>query len=221
MHTVDKLRVMATRTNVYIDGFNLYYGCLKGGPYKWLDVAALSALLLPNDNIQRIRYFTGAVGGRPADFRQPQRQQVYLRALRTIPNLTVHLGNFQTHERSMPLARPQKGGPVTAQVLYTEEKGSDVNLATYLLLDAFQGQCDTAVVISNDSDLAEPIDVAMNVLGIRVGVVNPHRPHKRSRKLQDLNPTFFKQIFERGLKAAQFRPTLTDVHGTITKPPEW
>ncbi len=76
-------------------------------------------------------------------------------------------------------------------------------------------------MISNDSDLAEPIDVAMNVLGIRVGVVNPHRPHKRSRKLQDLNPTFFKQIFERGLKAAQFRPTLTDVHGTITKPPEW
>jgi len=34
-------------TNVYVDGFNLYYGCLKGTPYKWLDLGALCQALLP------------------------------------------------------------------------------------------------------------------------------------------------------------------------------
>jgi hypothetical protein len=45
-------------TNVYVDGFNLYYGCLKGTPYKWLDLGALCQVLLPPNKIQRIRYFT-------------------------------------------------------------------------------------------------------------------------------------------------------------------
>ncbi len=57
----------------------------------------------------------------------------------------------------MPLANPRPGGARTVEVVKTEEKGSDVNLATYLLLDAFRRRCDSAVVISNDSDLAEPI----------------------------------------------------------------
>ena len=42
-----------TTTNVYVDGFNLYYGALKGTPYKWLDLGALSKVLLPRDTIGR------------------------------------------------------------------------------------------------------------------------------------------------------------------------
>jgi hypothetical protein len=91
----------------------------------------------------------------------------------------------------MPLANPRPGGARTVEVIKTEEKGSDVNLATFLLLDAFKRDCNVAVVISNDSDLKLPIEVAQNELGIRVGVVNPHPPARRSRALQ---PTFFKQI---------------------------
>jgi len=70
-------------TNVYVDAFNLYYGCLKGTPYRWLDLDALCRQLLPRDQIHRIRYFTALVSGRPGDLRQPQRQQAYLRALQT------------------------------------------------------------------------------------------------------------------------------------------
>ena len=40
---------------------------------------------------------------------------------------------------------------------HPEEKGSDVNLATYLVADGFRDLYDTAVVVSNDSDLAEPL----------------------------------------------------------------
>jgi len=49
------------RANVYVDGFNLYYGALKGTPLKWLDIAALCRLLLPGDTINRIRYFTARI----------------------------------------------------------------------------------------------------------------------------------------------------------------
>jgi hypothetical protein len=72
-------------TNVYVDAFNLYYGCLKGTPYRWLDLGALCRRLLPKDRINRIRYFTATVSARPDNPDAPQRQQVYLRALETIP----------------------------------------------------------------------------------------------------------------------------------------
>ena len=171
------------KTNVYIDGFNLYYGCLRKTPYKWLDLGALVSRLLPKDEINRIRYFTAHVSGRGGDHQQPQRQQIYLRALATIPNLSVHLGQFLTHPTRMPLANPGSG-PATVEVLKTEEKGSDVNLATYLLLDAFEKDCEAAAVISNDSDLALPIELAMKKLGLVVGVINPHPSGHRSRRLR-------------------------------------
>jgi hypothetical protein len=65
-------------TNVYVDAFNLYYGSLKGTPYRWLDLGALCARLLPKDRINRIRYFTATVSTRPDNPDAPQRQQVYL-----------------------------------------------------------------------------------------------------------------------------------------------
>ncbi len=46
------------RTHVYVDGFNLYYGCLKGTSYKWLDLEALCRHLLPQNQVQRIRYWS-------------------------------------------------------------------------------------------------------------------------------------------------------------------
>jgi hypothetical protein len=73
-------------------------------------------------------------------------------------------------------------------------------------------------VISNDSDLKLPIEVAQHELGLRVGVVNPHPPSRRSRALQ---PTFFKQIRSSALAACQFPPALADTRGEIRKPARW
>jgi hypothetical protein len=205
-------------TNVYVDAFNLYYGSLKGTPYRWLDLSALCARLLPKDRINRIRYFTATVSARPANPDAPQRQQIYLRALETLPGLSIHYGHYLSHVTRMPLANPPSGGTRTVEVVKTEEKGSDVNLATYLLLDAFKRDCDIAVVISNDSDLKLPIEVAQSELGISVGVVNPHPAGRRSRALQ---PTFFKQIRLSALGACQFPPVFMDARGEIRKPASW
>ena len=61
------------------------------------------------------------------------------------------------------------------RVIKTEEKGSDVNLACHLLLDALRKDCDTAFVISNDSDLLEPIRIARREFGVQVGIGCPHK----------------------------------------------
>ena len=120
-------------TNVYIDGFNLYYGALKGTPYRWLNIRKLCELLLPKNTVNSINYYTALVSARPSDPDQPVRQQTYLRALRTLPGVSVHLGHFLAHEVRMPLV-PVPGTPQKyAMVIKTEEKGSDVNLATHLI----------------------------------------------------------------------------------------
>lgn len=60
------------------------------------------------------------------------RQERYLRALRTVPNVTTHLGKFINKPKVRPLETPLAVGTTHVRVINTEEKGSDVNLATYL-----------------------------------------------------------------------------------------
>jgi hypothetical protein len=208
----------AMRANFYVDAFNLYYGSLKGTPYKWLDLDALFRRVYPHDEVHRIRYFTARVDGRPPDLGQPARQQVYLRALATIPTLHVHYGQYRTRPTRMRLARPPRIGPKTVAVLKTEEKGSDVNLASYLLLDAFRNDCEVAVVVSNDADLKTPIEMAMREFGLPVGVLNPHPPQRRS---VNLAPKFFKQLRRGPVAASQFPAVLRDAKGEIRRPPAW
>jgi hypothetical protein len=210
------------KANVYVDGFNLYYGirhhARQGRAVKWLDLAALCQRLLPGDTINRIRYFTALVTPRPSNPQEDVRQQTYIRALETSPNLSVHYGHFLVSHPYMPLRHPQPGGPSTVECIKTEEKGSDVNLATWLLCDGFDRDCELAVIISNDSDLCLPIEVARAKLGLTVGVLNPHQ--NPSRALQRV-ASFYRPIRAGAVMASQFPPTLHDAHGTISKPSRW
>ncbi len=138
--------------------------------------------MLPGITINRIRYFTALVKASPADLQITQRQQFYIRALETIPNLTVHYGHFLQSVVAMRLASPPATGSPMVRVLKMEEKGSDVNIATYMLADAFRKDCDQLIVITNDSDLAEPIRIVNKELRMPVGVFNPHTQDTADRK---------------------------------------
>lgn len=192
------------RTNVYVDGFNLYYGAVKDSPYKWLDLGKLCSLLLPKHSINRIRYFTALVSPRSSDPQQPQRQQTCIRALKTISNLTVHFGEFYTHPKRLPLVNPLPNGPRTVEVLVTEEKGSDVNLATLLIVDGILKDYEVAVIVSIHSDLPLPMDFVRSTLKLPVGVLNPHQ--RQSRALSKVT-TFYKRIRKGVLATCQFPPT--------------
>jgi hypothetical protein len=205
------------KANVYVDGFNFYYGAVKGTPYKWLDLDALCRLLLPSDTIHRIKYFTAPVHPRSKDPDQRLRQETYFRALRTIPNLEIILGTFLTHEVTMPSAeQPGK----YARVIKTEEKGSDVNIATHLLMDGFRNDYELAIVVSNDSDLLMPIQVVMNELKKPVGILMPARQGHPSQVLS-AQATFVKQIRERVLAKCLFPAAMQDVSGPFNKPVAW
>ena len=201
---------------VYIDGFNLYYGALKRTPYKWLDVGRLCALMLPQDDIVAINYYAALVSARPGNPSAPNDQQIYLRALRTIPNLSMTYGHFLTHSVRMALT----GVMPTKRVWVdkTEEKGSDVNIASHLVRDACLKRFDTAVLITNDSDLAEPVRIVRQEFALPVGILNPHEHH--SVQLKKL-ATFLKRIRQSHLIASQFPDVLADAKGAFHKPANW
>jgi len=226
----------STRTTLYVDGFNLYYGAAKHTRLKWVNVVALAEAVLPGILINRTRYFTALVKSTAADPQQAQRQQTYIRALETLPNLTVHYGRYQYTKGRAKHCNPP---PDLVLVHKTEEKGSDVNLATYMLADAFRNECDQLVVITNDSDLAEPVRIINSELGLRVIVLNPHSEDTAARKNAKTggnhisHPSYhlknaadrLKDIRSHGnnchMTQAQFPHALTDANGTITIPANW
>jgi uncharacterized LabA/DUF88 family protein len=205
-----------SKVNVYVDGFNLYYGALKRTPYKWLDLSKLSQIMLPDDDIQEIHYFTARVSSRPYNPTANHDQSLYIRALKTIPNLKIKYGSFLTH--SVPMYLSNTNPPQKVYVEKTEEKGSDVNLASHLLRDAYSNKFEVAVLITNDSDLAEPVRIVSEELGFTVGLLNPHEFHsKELRKYA----TFIKRIRQGDLIQSQFPNSVIDRKGKFTKPQGW
>jgi uncharacterized LabA/DUF88 family protein len=209
-------------THVYIDGFNLYFGCLRDTPYRWLDLVALCRRLLPPDQRPSlIHYFTARITSRPDNPSAPTRQQMCLRALSTLaPTVAIHYGRFQDTQVMARLVTPLTDGTKYVRVHKTEEKGSDVNLASHLLREAFTGACTTAVVVSNDSDLATPLRMAREDCGLTVGVINPHYPRNPSYALAQ-HADFVRPIHDRFLRSSQFPDRLADRHGSFSKPAGW
>jgi len=210
------------RTFVYIDGFNFYYAAYKKSPqYKWLNFDELFRRLLPNNDIQAIKYFTAYVIPRSTDPQQSNRQQVYLRALKTLPNCTIVTGKFLSHARMLPLAAGNEvQQPIQfVRVMKTEEKGSDVNLATHLLWDGFQDLYDVAVVVSNDSDLLLPIQIVRGSLGKKVGLVL-HKNHRVARALKR-EADFIRRIRPGLMARCQFPDRMSDANGEFYRPSAW
>ena len=204
------------KTRVYIDGFNLYYGCLKHTPYRWLDVHKMCRFLFPNDETIKIKYFSAPIKARANDIDHdgPNRQQIYWRALRTIPDLEIIEGVFLKHKVPMKLAK----GEGYALVIKNEEKGTDVNIATHLVNDAHNKSFEKAVVISNDSDLVATIRVVTNEINLSVTVISPFK--RNNIQLKSV-ATDVKQIRNGLLKVSQFNEKITDGVGEFCIPEKW
>lgn len=198
----------------------LYYGSLKDTPYKWLDLGSLfRSILKPNCNILKIRYFTARVSARLTDPSQPERQNVYIRAIKLhCPEIEVHYGHFMSNQVNMPLANPTQGNRF-AQVIKTEEKGSDVNLSVHLLNDCWKNDYDCAVVVSNDSDIAESMRLVRGHVDkkIQIGLITPGncRPSKQLKMYSD----FHQNLRSHMLKNNQLPSPIPN--SKLTKPKLW
>ena len=203
-------------TNVYVDGPNLYYAVLKDTLLRWLDVVTWSSRLLPDHEIKRVRYFTAWANPARSGGPQADRQRVYLRALRTSPKVSLHFG--RCIKDTVDLPEPRRFDRLHS-VVKVRQKGVDVALATHLLVDAAQQDCDTAVIVSSDSDLRVPVLAARQQLGLRVGVINPVR-HRGGWALRE-HVDFHIRPRQDSYPAARFPLILTDRGGEFRAPKSW
>lgn len=211
------------RTIVYVDGYNLYYGELRGTPWKWLDMEGLfSQVLGPQNDLVGVRYFTARVQPTAADPNVHVRQDAYFRALEAHCKRTVvTFGHFLRHNKAMENACPP---PRFAQVWHTEEKGSDVNLAVHVLNDAWRNDYDCAVVVSNDSDLAEALRLVKSQHKKVIGLITPgaRKPKAKrrmtSRQLSQ-HADFIREIRSSALEKNQLPEQIPGT--TICKPDNW
>lgn len=147
----------------------------------------------------------------------PQRQDVYWRALSGIDRLTIHRGKFQTETRRLPLAGGDDSELVDVRV--PEEKGSDVNLATYLVLDAAFDEMDIALVISDDHDLEEPLRLVRRWLDMRLIVASPRN---RDMLARAVSADERRTIREELLDSCQLEdPAYDEEFREVRRPPTW
>jgi uncharacterized LabA/DUF88 family protein len=187
------------KTVVYIDGFNLFYGLLKGSPNKWLDLNKFCKNILPSHcDIVAIKFYTALVNDRPHNLGSRDRQNIYLRAL-IKSGVQVIKGRYTEHPKAAPLVSPnskhaqkinlssanqtlfdldktwqQDPGPL-AHIINSEEKGTDVNLSVDIVNDAWQAKFDCCVLISNDNDIARPLEIVRDELNKYVILVHATR----------------------------------------------
>ena len=175
------------RTIVYVDGFNLFYR-LKKTPFKWLDIEKLIDLTLKQyHEIITVKYFTALVKGTGCQSSKPERQTIYWRALQTIPNFQIIKSRFKKRTiKGQYHAPPIKGinqGDIVTIKKY-EEKSSDVNIASHILLDSIKEKFDCIVLLSNDTDLITPLSMARKRFGKKIGIISPSRhTHKELKKV--------------------------------------
>lgn len=197
----------------YIDGFNLYFGMREkyNKKYLWLDLDALTTnLLKPHQKSVHIHYFTATINNTN---NKGKRQITYLEALESKkPKLEIHRGKYLNSLIKCPICN--------SSYIKPSEKMSDVNLATYLSVEAYQDKYDTAIVISGDSDLTTPISMVRDLFPYkRIIVAFP--PCRSSVSLQRTASGYF-TIGERNLARSQFPDSVVSKDGyTLLRPSNW
>ncbi len=207
-------------TNVYVDGLNLYYA-LRKTPYSgstWVHSLASYFPTMTSNGFD-----TAPLASRLARGTLPAptgRTPTSERSLRC-PGLSIHYGTFLASKKYIRLVDPPSPPTLpTVQVHKMEEKGSDVNLASWMLVDAHENDCEVAVLVSNDSDLAFPVHVITQRLGRTVGLVNPWDENP-SRVLRREQPAFIRRIRQGLLAQSQF-PDELEVDGHhLHRPASW
>ena len=213
---------LGLKTNFYIDSFNLYNRAVKDTAYKWLDLLKVCQRLAPNHSIHRIGYFTARIHDRQGKTCKASNDSRFTYVhLRPSQFWKCSTDNSSARINTGHSCTQSKGLSEFVWIKGTEEKGTNVNLATYLIADGYRKDYEQAFVISNDSNLALPIAIVRDEFEIPIAVVNPNLdPTMRTHEKLSDAATFEQPLREVTLGECQFPPPLQDAQArTITKPP--
>ncbi|MCS5720007.1 NYN domain-containing protein [Herbiconiux sp. CPCC 205763] len=217
--------------------------------WRWLDLRGLAERLIlshsrwSGSTETRVVYCTARISGSGNTSGQ-QDQDVYLRALRAAGSVDeIAFGNYVSRVSTSPLATadsrgrpvihrpswpimvqdgagaPQADARFMASVARREEKGSDVNVASHLLIDVLETRVDAVIVVSNDSDLEFPVREARK--RVPVGLVNPTAGFPAGRLNGDpaegVGGHWWHRLSRDELCQSQLPASL----GRLSKPDEW
>ena len=142
---------MMHKVIVYVDGFNFYYGLRQPQwrKYYWLDIVKLfESFMHSEQELIAVKYFSA----KPDNIEQSRRQNAFFQANLENPKFHLILGKYLKKEITC-----FKCG----NVIHThEEKETDVRIATQILADVYQKNCDITIVVSADSDMIPAIELA-------------------------------------------------------------
>jgi len=147
-----------TRVTTYIDGFNLEYGLKQAASthsdwqqFFWLDFVKFFEHFTPNQNLQKVYYFSAP----PINTQKRNRQTLLLKANRLINGCRFEyiLGKYYEKEVECPLCN----SPYTV----FEEKRTDVNISVQMMRDCAQDNTDVLILVSADSDLIPPLSAIL------------------------------------------------------------
>jgi uncharacterized LabA/DUF88 family protein len=224
------------KTICYVDGYNLYYGCLKHTPYKWLDLGCLLGALLHEQNPQSelvlVKYFTADIKAQLSRHGHAahQAQQDYLRALslRMGQRLQIIKGFHSLSKGSMLSYETPASKAKRVDVWRLEEKETDVNLALHAYRDAIRQQVDQLVFVSNDTDLAPALRAIRDEKSHpKIGVIFPilhqaeQTPRAENATLSALADWTRRHVHARDLGNAQLPVLIPTNRKPIKKPAHW
>jgi uncharacterized LabA/DUF88 family protein len=200
------------RVIVYVDGFNFYYGLKKPDwkRYYWLDIVKLfESFMGSNQELVCVKYFSA----RPADIGKSKRQDAFFQANKENPKFKLILGKY--------LKKKLKCFNCLNIIRTYEEKETDVRLATQILADAYQKNCDVAIIVSADSDMIPAIELAIEAKQKVFLCFPPHQYSNNLASMGNEKPIQLQQ-YEARFKQSILPDIVPLSSGfNLSIPPEW
>jgi uncharacterized LabA/DUF88 family protein len=202
-----------------IDGFNVYHSILAleedtGYCTKWLDYKSLCESYIPlggkDANLEAVYYFSAI----PYYLNKPdkiQRHKDYIKCLEST-GIKKELGRFK--EKSVYCQQCRK------MILKHEEKETDVAIAIKLFKIFHKKECDTAIIMTGDTDLS-PAVRECNALFPNKKIMFAFPFFRYNAELKLLAPDSFKIGKEQYIKHQLPNPVILPDGQVIHKPQTW
>lgn len=222
------------RVSVNVDGLNFYNQKMKKRPsLKWLNLYLLAQNLLGDHHQLTVHYFTSNLFEEAG-----QRQQLYFKALQTVPAIKTHKGRMVPDKKFRPPVSPLNTRPADfswqspvasavceprkVKVKIRTEKQTDVHLGVRLISEAYENRFDKAYLLSNDTDF-RPALLQLVRLHKDICLITPLKNGEISKWLGSVLGQTPLTMTDAHLAEAQFPDEIRNRHGAlvVARPAAW